>query len=84
MEDNFWSQTPTQPYNKLYVHDEHDEKDEKDGDNRLIDGYEMSQNIDTPYSTPVLLGIMREISAPAHAGVSNQYRYFFQDDDCLK
>ena len=84
MENNFWSQTPTQPYNKLYVHDEHDGKDgdnEKDGDNGLIDGYEMSQNIDTPYSTPALLGIMREISAPT---APTQLRHFFQDDDYFK
>ena len=60
----------TQPYNKLYEEDE-----EKDG---LVDGYEISQNVDTPYSTPALLGIMRQISAPAQ-----QYG-FFKDDDFLK
>jgi hypothetical protein len=85
MTDKFWTQspTPTQPYNKLYenyyVND-----GEKDGDNTLIDGYEMSQNTDTPYSTPTLLELMREISAPAPPPASTQFRYFFQDDDYLK
>jgi hypothetical protein len=90
--DQFWTQSPTQPYNNLfdnyYVNDVKDgvkdeEKDEeKDGVNTLINGYEMSQNTDTPYSTPALLGIMREISAPPVA--PTQLRYFFQDDDYLK
>ena len=53
----------------------------------------MSQNTDTPYSNPTLLGIMREISAPpstpaptpAHTPApAQQLRYFFQDDDYLK
>jgi hypothetical protein len=89
MTDQFWTQSPTQPYNNLFenycVNDE--EKDgvkneEKDEENTLIDGYEMSQNTDTPYSTPALLGIMREISAQPYA--PTQSRYFFQDDDYLK
>ena len=81
MTDNFWTQSPTQPYNNLYENDA--EKDgEKDGDNQLIDGYEMSQNTDTPYSTPALLELMREISAPPPT--PTQLRYFFQDDDYLK
>jgi hypothetical protein len=83
--EKFWTQSPapTQPYNNLfdnyYVND-----GVKDGDNTLIDGYEMSQNTDTPYSTPALLGIMREISAPPVAPAPTQLRYFFQDDDYLK
>jgi hypothetical protein len=93
MRDTFWTQspTPTQPYNKLYenyyVNDgvKYGEKDgEKDGDNTLIDGYEMSQNTDTPYSTPTLLELMREISAPPPTPAPTQLRYFFQDDDYLK
>lgn len=79
MTDKFWTQspTPTQPYNNLYEHD-----GENDGSNTLIDGYEMSQNTDTPYSTPALLELMREISAPPPP--PTQLRYFFQDDDYLK
>ena len=67
----------TQPYNKLYEEDE-----EKDGllgtGHEERDEYEISQNVDTPYSTPALLGIMRQISAP-----TQQYG-FFKDDDFLK
>ena len=73
--------TATQPYNKLYEKHEDEEKDGLLGtDNRdeLVDGYEISQNVDTPYSTPALLGIMRQISAP-----TQQYG-FFKDDDFLK
>ena len=66
----------TQPYNKLYEEDE-----EKDGllgtGHEERDEYEISQNVDTPYSTPALLGIMRQISAP-----TQQYG-FFKDDDFL-
>ena len=88
------SPTSTQPYNNLYEKYYGGEKDgEKDENNTLLDGYEMSQNTDTPYSNPTLLGIMREISAPpptpaptpAHTPApAQQLRYFFQDDDYLK
>jgi hypothetical protein len=70
--------TATQPYNQLYE----EEYEEKDGllgtgyEDR--DEYEISQHVDTPYSTPALLGIMRQISAP-----TQQYG-FFKDDDFLK
>ena len=76
MTDKVWTQSPTQPYNKLY--ENYCEKDEEKDEEK--DGYEMSQNTDTPYSTPALLELMREISTPAHT----QVRYFFQDDDYLK
>lgn len=94
------SPTSTQPYNNLYEKYYYGEKDGvkngvKDENNTLLDGYEMSQNTDTPYSNPTLLGIMREISAPppTHAPPptpapppthAQQLRYFFQDDDYLK
>ena len=68
-----WQQSQTQLYNDLLYEDE--TKDEVEGGG-LMDGYEISQNVDTPYSTPALLGIMREISAPIH--------HFFKDDDYLK
>jgi len=76
------SPTSTQPYNKLY---ENYYDGVKNVENTLIDAYEMSQNTDTPYSTPTLLGIMREISAPPPTPApTQQLRYFFQDDDYLK
>ena len=77
------SPTSTQPYNKLYENYYGEKDGVKDENNTLIDGYEMSQNTDTPYSTPTLLGIMREISAPPPPP-TQQLRYFFQDDDYLK
>ena len=71
--------TATQPYNQLYEKYEDQEKDGLLGTGHEDrDEYEISQNVDTPYSTPALLGIMRQISAP-----TQQYG-FFKDDDFLK
>ena len=81
VDDGAWRRS-THHYNKIY--DEEEDAEHKDGLDQLdqldglIDGYEISQNVDTPYSTPALLGIMREISAP----ISHK-PYFFKDDDYL-
>ena len=64
------SPTQTQHYDALG-----DQESDQDSVPELDNEYEISQNVDTPYSTPALLGIMREISAPIGR------RRFFNNDD---
>ena len=68
------SPTQTQQYDALGQGGDQDS--DQDSVPELDVEYEISQNVDTPYSTPALLGIMREISAPV-----GRRRFFNNDDD---